>query len=320
MQVQTVRGSVDAAALGRTYMHEHIFALTTDIQLNYPEEWGSEEARIDDAADKLRALASQGINTIVDLTVIGLGRYIPRIKIVAEKVPELNIVVATGIYTYDSVPNYFKFRHAPKGTNDPMVDLFISDIEEGITGTGVKAGMLKCAIDSKGLTPGVERVMRAVGKTHVRTGVPVTVHTHPATKSGFFVKKVLCDEEGVDPSKVVLAHCGDTSDCDHLSQLADMGFSLGMDRFGIYVGLSFEERCETVIEMCRRGYAERMVLSHDAAAYIDWLDQRALRSLPQWNYNHIVDDVLPYLLSRGVSEQQIDAMLKDTPRRLLSDR
>src|SRR4051794_26869290 len=78
--VETVRGPVDTAALGRTYMHEHICVLTADVQLNYPDEWGDEDARINDAVDKLGALAAQGVSTIVDPTVIGLGRYIPRIQ------------------------------------------------------------------------------------------------------------------------------------------------------------------------------------------------------------------------------------------------
>src|SRR6185312_3041616 len=74
-QVPTVRGPVSSAGLGPTYMHEHIFTLTADVQQNYPQEWGSEEARIADAAGKLRALAAQGIATIVDPTVVGLGRW-----------------------------------------------------------------------------------------------------------------------------------------------------------------------------------------------------------------------------------------------------
>ncbi|MDA8366915.1 MAG: phosphotriesterase-related protein, partial [Actinomycetota bacterium] len=157
-EVQTVRGPVDSAALGRTYMHEHVFVLTADVQQNYPEEWGDEEARITDAAAKLGALAAQGVRTIVDPTVIGLGRYLPRIVRVAERVPELNIVVATGCYTYDSVPFFFHHRgpalNAALGMDvpDPMVDLFVGDIVDGITGTGVRAGMLKCAIDAEGMT------------------------------------------------------------------------------------------------------------------------------------------------------------------------
>jgi hypothetical protein len=121
-------------------MHEHIFTLSADVQQNYPQEWGSEEARIADAAGKLWALAAQGIATIVDPTVVGLGRYIPRIQRVAEQVPELNIIVATGLYTYDSVPFFFRHRgpalNQALGTEvpDPMVDMFVADIVEGDRG------------------------------------------------------------------------------------------------------------------------------------------------------------------------------------------
>jgi len=103
--VQTVRGPIETSALGRTYMHEHIFVLSTDVQQNYPDEWGDEETRVADAVQKLSALAAQGVRTIVDPTVVGLGRYIPRIQRIAEQLPDLNIVVATGCYTYDDVPS-----------------------------------------------------------------------------------------------------------------------------------------------------------------------------------------------------------------------
>jgi phosphotriesterase-related protein len=319
--IPTVTGAVDTADLGQTYMHEHIFVLTPDVQQNYPAEWGSEDERIADAVSKLRALAAQGIKTIVDPTVAGLGRYLPRIQRIAAQVPELNIIVATGLYTYDSVPFFFEHRgpalNAALGTEvpDPMVDMFVADITEGITGTGVRAGMLKCAIDHHGMTPGVERVMRAVAKAHHQTGVPITVHTHPGRRTGLEVKRVLCDEEGVDPGRVVLGHSGDTTDCDHLAELADAGFLLGMDRFGINLATTFEARADTLVEMCRRGYAERMVLSQDAACYIDWIDPNVLPFLPQWHYLHIMDEVLPYAREHGVTDEQIGAMLAGNPRR-----
>ncbi|WP_329579060.1 phosphotriesterase family protein [Streptomyces sp. NBC_01361] len=319
--VETVRGPVDTGALERTYMHEHIFVLSPDVQQNYPGEWGDEDDRIADAVDKLGALSAQGVRTIVDPTVIGLGRYIPRIQRVAEQLPDLNIVVATGCYTYEDVPFFFHHRGpalneaAGMEVPDPMVDMFVGDIEDGIAGTGVKAGLLKCAIDQQGLTPGVERVMRAVAKAHLRTGTPITVHTHPGARTGLEVRRVLCDEEGVDPSRVVLGHSGDTTDVDHLSELAEAGFVLGMDRFGINLETTFEARAETVVEMCRRGYADRMVLSQDASCYIDWIDPAVMPLLPQWHYLHIADEVLPYLERRGVAKEQIDTMLVDVPRR-----
>ena len=320
-EIPTVRGPVDTADLGPTYMHEHIFLLTADVQRNYPGEWGSEDERIADAAAKLTALAAQGVRTIVDPTVVGLGRYLPRIQRVAERVPELNIIVATGLYTYDSVPFIFRSR-GPALTEavgaevpDPMVDMFVGDITEGIAGTGVRAGMLKCAIDEEGMTPGVERVMRAVAAAHHQTDVPVTVHTHPGSRTGLEVKRVLCDSAGVDPGRVVLGHSGDTTDCDHLAELADAGFTLGMDRFGINLDITFEARADTLVEMCRRGYAERMVLSHDASCYIDWIDPNVLAFLPQWHYLHIHDDVLPYAREHGVTDEQIATMLTANPRR-----
>ena len=317
--VETARGPVDTAELGVTLMHEHVFVLTADVQQNYPGEWGSEEERVADAVGKLQKAYDAGVRTIVDPTVVGLGRYVPRIERIAQQVP-VNIVVATGLYTYDDVPFFFHHRgpalDAVVGSPvpDPMVDMFVGDIRDGVAGTGVKAGMLKCAIDHQGLTPGVERVMRAVAKAHHETGVPITVHTHPGSKTGVHVQRVMCDEEGVDPRRIVLGHSGDSTDVDHLSALADAGFVLGMDRFGINLETTFEARADTVVELCRRGYTESMVLSQDASCYIDWIEPDVMAFLPQWHYTHLFEDVLPYLLEQGVTQEQVETMLVTTPR------
>ena len=319
--VETIQGPVDTGDLGRTYMHEHVFVLDADVQQNYPSEWGSEDERVADAVEKLKALAAQGIRSIADPTVIGLGRYIPRIQRIAEQVPELNIIPATGCYTYDQVPFFFYYRdpaiYAALGSDepDPMITMFTDDIVHGIAGTGVKAAFLKCAIDEKGLTGGVERVMRAVARTHRATGAPITVHTHPGSETGLVVKQVMCDEEGVDATRVVLGHTGDSTDADHLSALADHGFILGMDRFGLNVGTTHEARADILIEMCRRGYADRMVLSHDTSCYLDMIDPRIVQMMTSWTYLYIHDEVLPYIRERGVTEAQIETMLVENPRR-----
>ncbi|EME21968.1 phosphotriesterase family protein [Rhodococcus triatomae] len=317
-QVQTVRGPVDVAALGSTLMHEHVFVLGEEMRQNYgdhPNHW-DEDARVADAVAKLTECSGRGIDTIVDPTVIGLGRYIPRIQRINEQV-DVNIVVATGIYTYNDVP--FQFHYTGPGllfdVPEPMVELFVKDIREGIADTGVKAAFLKCAIEAQGLTPGVERVMRAVGQAHVETGAPITVHTNPHTESGLVAQKVLASE-GVDLTKVVIGHSGDSTDLDHLCSLADAGSYLGMDRFGLDVLLPFANRVDTVAELVRRGYAEKMVLAHDAACFIDWFEEGAkAAAVPNWNFTHISDDVIPALLDRGVTEQQIAVMMVDNPRR-----
>jgi phosphotriesterase-related protein len=314
-QVETVRGPVDVTRLGTTLMHEHVFVLNEEIRLNYPADW-DEEARVADAAAKLNELRRRGCDTIADPTVIGLGRDIRRIQRVADRT-DVNIIAATGLYTYDDVPFYFRYRgqQSKSAASDPMTAMFIGDITDGIAGTGVKAAFLKCAIEEQGLTPGVERVLRAVASAHAATGAPVTVHTHPASGSGLAAMRVLA-EEGTDLSRVIMGHSGDTTDLGYLTSLADAGCLLGMDRFGIDILLPFEQRVDTVAELARRGYADRMVLSHDAACYIDWFPQQAIGVFaPAWHFGHLFDDVLPALLDRGVTEAQVEAMLVANPRR-----
>ena len=316
--VETVRGSIATDALGRVLMHEHVFVLGAEMRQNYPgypNAW-DEDARVADAVEKLTACKQRGIDTIVDPTVIGLGRYIPRIQRINEQV-DINIVAAAGLYTYNEIP--FQFHYTGPGllfdVPEPLTQLFVQDIREGIAGSSVKAAFLKCAIEEQGLTPGVERVMRAVGQAHVETGVPITVHTNPHTRSGLVAQRVLA-EEGVDLTKVVIGHSGDTTDLDYLAEVADAGSYLGMDRFGLDVLLPFEDRVNTVAELARRGYAEKMVLAHDAACFIDWFSEEGkAAAVPNWNFVHISDDVLPALLERGVTDEQITTMLVDNPRR-----
>jgi phosphotriesterase-related protein len=317
--LDTARGAIDLTDLGVTLMHEHVFIMTTEIMENYPESWGDGAKREADAIVRLNELKSRGVDTIVDLTVVGLGRYIPRIARIAAKT-KLNIVVATGLYTFNDVPMYFHYRGpgAPLGGPEPMVEMFVRDIEHGIADTGVKAAILKCATDEPGLTPGVERVLRAVAQAHRQTGVPISTHTHAATRRGLEQQRVFA-EEGVDPSRVVIGHSGDTTDIAYLEELIAEGSYLGMDRFGVDAFLGFEDRVNTVATMCERGHADRMVLSHDASCYFDALPEATLPiALPNWHYLHIHDDVLPALRRRGVTEEQLATMLVDNPRRIFS--
>ncbi|MET4168913.1 MULTISPECIES: phosphotriesterase family protein [Gordonia] len=313
--VHTATGPIDSADLGNVLVHEHVFVVGEEFRQNYQDDWDEDE-KVAEAVRDLTELKELGIDTILDPTVLGLGRYIPRIQRIAEQI-DLNIVVATGLYTYNDIP--FQFHYAGPGmlfdVPEPLVTLFTKDLTEGIADTGVRAAFLKCAIESQGLTPGVERVMRAVGQTSAQTGAPITVHTDPHSQSGLVAQKVLA-EEGADLTKVVIGHSGDSVDLDYLMKLADAGSVLGMDRFGLDLLLPFDERVNTVAELCKRGYADRMALAHDAACFIDWFDHEAKKqALPKWNYRHISEEVLPALRERGVSEADITTMLVDVPRR-----
>ena len=316
-QLSTARGSIDTADLGVTLMHEHVFIMTTEIAQNYPEAWGDEDARVADAINRLNALKAAGVDTIVDLTVIGLGRYIPRIARVAAETA-LNIVVATGVYTYNDVPFFFHYRGPGTMLDGPefMADMFVRDIETGIADTGIRAAILKCATDEPGVTAGVERVLRAVALAHRRTGAPISTHTHAGTRRGLEQQRIF-EEEGVDLSRVVIGHSGDSTDLGYLEELIAAGSYLGMDRFGIDLILPFEDRVNTVAAMCERGHADKMVLSHDANCYFDALPgELSSVAAPNWHYLHIHNDVIPALRQRGVTDDQLRTMLVDNPRRI----
>ncbi|WP_344835761.1 phosphotriesterase-related protein [Actinocorallia longicatena] len=326
--VESVRGPIDAAALGVTLMHEHVFAVSTEHIQNYGNgSWWDEEFRITDAITRLRSVAAQGVRTFVDPTVWGLGRYLPRIQRINAEVPELNIVVATGYYDYDGAPTPF-FLRAPGGLlddggPDPLALEFVRDLTVGIADTGVKAAFLKCAVEHPPgadgrVAPGVERTAKAVAYAHRETGAPITVHTHPAAHTGRWALD-LFRSEGVDLTKVVLGHSGDSGDLDHLMELADTGAILGMDRFGVDATRDTPARVETVAALAARGYADRMVLSQDAACFLDWFgpDYDTLRPalLPNWHYEHVLADVVPALRDAGVSAKDVDQMLVTNPER-----
>ncbi len=307
-KVHTVTGEIDTSDLGRVLMHEHVFVLSTEIQQNYPQEWGSEQARIEDAVKRLNELAAAGIDTILDPTAIGLGRYLPRIKAIAERV-DLNIIAATGLYTFNELPFYFHNR-----SDERMVEMFVQDIIEGVADTGVHVGVIKCATDEPGITADVERVLRCCARAHRQTGIPITTHTHAGTRRGLEQQRIFADE-GVDLARVVIGHCGDSDDLDYLEQIMDAGSYIGMDRFGIDALLPTDRRVSTVAELCRRGRADRMVLSHDAACYLDWIPGEVPPpNMRHWNYLHISRDVLPLLRAAGVTDAQIDQMLIHNPR------
>jgi phosphotriesterase-related protein len=308
-EVNTAKGRIDTSNMGATLMHEHVFVMSPEIKLEYPGDW-DEAIEVADAIRRLRELKQKGIDSLVDLTVIGLGRYIPRIERIAEEV-DVNIIVATGLYVMNEVPLYFLQRGpgTALGGPEPMIEMFVQDIETGIGTTRVRAGILKCATGPLGTTPGIERVLRAVAQAHRRTGVPISTHTEGW---GGDEQQRIFREEGVDLRRVVIGHCGGSTDLRYLEALMAEGSFIGMDHFGID-SVPSETRVDLVATLCARGYARQMVLSHDANCYTDTWDKSSV-NWPNWHYNHISEHVLPALRDRGVTEAQIWQMLVENPR------
>lgn len=318
--VQTVRGPVDVAQLGTTLMHEHVFVLTPDVMQNYGDQWWDEHARVSDAVTKLRELKQTGVDTIVDPTVVGLGRYIPRIQQVNAEV-DINIIPATGLYTFDQIPHFFHYRGPGTLLGGPelMTEMFVRDIREGISGTGVRAAFLKCVVEERGMTEDQTRVQTAICETHQETGVPITVHTNGAHQTGRQALEFYRQRD-VDLTKVVIGHAGDSNDLDYLKWIMDQGATIGCDRFGLDMFNPTADRVQTIVALCGQGYADRIALSHDASCYMDFFSgettqQMLAEAAPNWHYLHIHRDVLPALREQGVTDEQITTMLVDNPRR-----
>ena len=244
--------------------------------------------------EKLRELKAAGIDTLVDLTVIGLGRYIPRIAAIAEQVPEINVVVATGVYTYNEVPMFFHFRGPGTilGGPEPMVDLFVREIEEGIGETGVRAGDPQVRVRPPGHHAG-----RRAGLAGGRPGPPrhrgADHDPHPDAARAVGTRAAAgLQGGGGGPARVVIGHSGGTVNTDYHLQLIDNGSYLGFDHFGL-PGITLEERVDAVARLCERGYAERIVLSHDAMCFVDWFPRSVMDASADWRWTYICDDVLP---------------------------
>ena len=316
--VQTYRGPLPPDQLGTTLLHEHVFVRDLELELDSAgSEWNEADA-VERAVRGLTALHALGIRSVVDLTVPGLGRDVRVVSEVARRVP-INLVASTGFYAPAALPLYYRFHGPgrPIAGPDPLVDLFVRDIEIGIGGTGIRAGMLKVVTDEPGMTDDVTRVMTAAAIAHQQTGVPITTHSHPATRTGL-VQQAFLREHGVSLDRVIIGHSGDTEDVAYLRELMDGGSTIGMDRFGMEHVLPDDRRVRTVLALLRLGYADRMILSHDAAffSHVTPPSWRA-GAAPHWNMEDIPRRVLPMLREGGASEADLHQMLVLNASRLL---
>jgi phosphotriesterase-related protein len=313
--VETVRGPVDVARLGRALMHEHIFILDPEVLENYRHYWGAsywdEDAGVADAVTKLQAVRAAGIETLVDPTAIGLGRFIPRIQRLNAQV-DLNIVVATGLYAFLELRQFFRYRDV-----EDLAGFFVRELRDGIDDTGVRAAFLKCAIEEHGLVGDVPQIVRATALASLETGAPIMVHTNAVARTGLLAVEAFA-AEGVDLGNVVVAHVGDSNDLGYIREIAASGAWLGCDRFGIEHFNPLDRRIETLVALVAEGYAGRIHLSHDAACFYDFMlgDPKFADEKP--DYLLVSNTVVPALLEAGVTQEQVDTMLIDNPRRFFA--
>jgi phosphotriesterase-related protein len=314
-EVETVNGPVDVEQLGLTLIHEHFRVTDEAGRMQFPhlyDEDGEWEAAISDA----NAVMGHGVRTVVEPSAMFHSRDAAFSKRVADE-SGLNIVLATGVYTYDYLPQVLANRD-----EDAIAELFVHEIENGIQGTGIKAAFIKCAADTPGVTPNVEKIHRAAARASKQACRPIMAHSRPASGTGLEQMRIF-EEEGVDPEKVQVAHTGDTDDLDYIERLLDTGCWIGMDRYGLDIFLPTDRRNETVLALLESGRADRMFLSQDYCSTIDWFPlevQAHLKAneVPNWSMTFLFDEVIPELRKRGMTDDQLNQMMVENPKRWLA--
>jgi len=315
--VQTVQGAVDAGELGTVLAHEHVRFRDEAVAAEWPARY-DEHAELDAALAAVTAARSFGVETIVDPTAMFGGRDVRFMKRVADETG-VRIVACTGIYSYDYLPHYFENRDV-----DVMAEHFISDLEEGVQGTDIRAAFLKCAADAPGVTEHVEKIHRAVARASVQTGAPIMAHSMPAVGTGPRQVEIFA-EEGVDLARVQVAHCGDTDDVGYIEGLIDRGVYVGLDRYGLEMFLPIDKRNATAAELLRRGHAERLMISQDYCATIDWFPPEAEQvfesqgAIRKWSMTLVFEEVIPALREQKVMDDEaFNTIFVENPRRWLT--
>jgi phosphotriesterase-related protein len=316
-EVQTVQGAIDAKDLGIVLAHEHVRFRDEAVAEQWPGRY-DDQLELEAALVAVRATKEHGVETIVDATAMFGGRDVSFMKRVADETG-VRIIACTGIYSYDYLPHYFENRDV-----DVMADHFVEDIETGIQGTGIRAAFLKCAADAAGVTDNVEKIHRAVARASVQTGAPIMAHSMPAVATGPRQVEIF-KEEGVDLSRVQIAHCGDSEDVGYIEGLLSEGVYVGLDRYGLEMYLPIDKRNATAAELLRRGHAERLTISQDFCASIDWFPPEAAEffesqgAIRNWSMTLVFEEVVPALREMGVMDDAVfETIFVDNPRRWLS--
>ena len=305
--INSVLGPLDTANLGFTLMHEHILGSSAGVPQNYAELFGTDV--MDDIVNGLTQAKAGGIDTVVDATTLDLGRDVTLVA-EASRRTGVNIIAITGWWL--EIP-----RSLANTSVDQLAQLFIREVQEGIAGTDIKAGILKGASDISGVTEREEHVLRAVARAHLQTNVPIMLHSYSPGQVGKEQLAIL-KEEGVDLRRVKVDHSNDTTDVEYLTWLLEQGCYLGMDR---YPGRNVSPlaRTKTMKALIDAGYAERILPSHDwslvRATTIDPpLVTQKRKELNPYGYLYMKKVVFPQLREMGVPETTLNSLFVDGPR------
>ena len=313
---ETVLGPIDASRLGFTLPHEHIADAPYDLK-KWPKAWGGRAEFVAKAVEQLKLVRAGGVSTIVDLSTYDVWRDIRFLEEVSRK-SGLNIIACTGQRFFPPISHV----SMPARTIEGLTDFFKKEIEQGIDGTGTKAGVIKIGIIAKDVSPLEEIGLRAAARASKATGVPIRTHTDAAHRAGES-HAVILEDEGINPSSVSFDHSDDSGDMDYFLGIVRRGYSLGMDH--VHRGLipnfkpSFERRAECIKLLIDAGFADKIFLSQDSELGGSLLPEETRdwreKIDPPDGMLFTTRRVIPYLTQLGVSQREIQAITVDNPKR-----
>ena len=310
-EIQTVRGAIPPADLGFTLPHEHTKVSLWHIQgrWDYWELIG-EEPRI---LEELGAYTAAGGRALVDLTLDGIGRDLPRLARISEAT-KLHIIGGSGWYRTAYYPPEARIDHR---TTDDLADEIVREFTDGIAGPNgpVRPGIIgEIGTDKPWVTAQEERVFRAAARAAKRTGAAVT--THAVQSDVGLAQLAILEDEGLDPARIVIGHCDSYPRSEHWREIVRRGATVEAD----FLGMSFTplERAgePKVIELLKQlideGFASQIMLSQDVC------HDSQLLSYGGNGYTYLQKTFLPRLLAAGVDQQTIEQITVKNPARVLT--
>jgi len=276
-------------------------------------------ADIDLACEEVQHYHNANGRSVVETSIIGLGRNAAGLKRVSETTG-VNIVCGTGWYISPSHSDFVK-----NASVEELTQFMIAELTQGIDGTEVKAGFVKAALS--GPRPDVpfsgaeENVLRAAARAQGELGVAMTMHPchHYGRARHWHTYLDIIEQEGGRLDKCYLSHMEFWhQDFEYQEALLARGVTLSFDQFGCeeYVRPGWSKapdsaRVQAILRLVEAGYVDRIVLSNEVVSKF------RLRKYGGYGYSHLLDNIVPDLKYAGVSDAQIHTMLVENPQRLL---
>ncbi|WP_156290961.1 phosphotriesterase family protein [Oceanobacillus salinisoli] len=335
--VETVQGKLSVEDLGITLMHEHLFVdrsrlwedpigpkrrfAQSPVQMNMLgqlrlDPYGNyDNALMDDidlATEEASYFYNRGGATIVDVTNIGIGRD-PWALYKVSRRTNLNIIMGSGFYLEPTMPERIKSM-----TVDEVREEIVQDLTVGVNGTGIKAGIIGEIGVGPDMTDLEMKVLKGAARAQKDTGKILTIHTPGWEKHCHKILDVV-EKEGANLEKTILDHMNPSmEDMEYQLALAKRGCYLEYDMIGIEVMFpegqspSDEDNANAIVHLLEKGIGNQLLLSQDIFL------KMFLKKYGGYGYSHILENFVPRLKSKGVSDSEINQILVENPKRCFS--